>query len=310
MKPLFLIAMLLWILPAPALTQPAGTQPAGTQPAGAQPAGGDTPPGSPIAIGTHYSLSAAALGDTREVNVWLPDGYARATDRYPVVYLIDGALDQDFRHIAGLGSLASLSWTYGPFIIVGVQTRDRRAELTPPPGDPRYRTAFPESGGADRFRRFLREQVIPFVEARYRTNATRAVMGESLAGLFVVDTLLRAPALFSDYIAISPSLWWDDRRPLNQPLPEAIAHKRLFLAAADEGGTMQDGIDRLRRSLGRLPPGRIEVRYADYSRTATHDTVYHRAAEAALRWLYPAAPYDNGPTPWFMIEGASPPVKR
>ncbi|WP_054439256.1 alpha/beta hydrolase [Novosphingobium sp. ST904] len=167
--------------------------------------------GQPIELGTRYELRSAVLGDTREVNVWLPTGYDKSADRYPVVYLLDGGLDQDFVHIAGLGSLASLSWTYGPMIVVGVQTKDRRAELTSRPTDPRYLSAFPESGGADRFRRFLRDEVIPFVEARFRSGDRRALMGESLAGLFVVDTLLNDPTLFGDYVAVSPSLWWDDR---------------------------------------------------------------------------------------------------
>jgi predicted alpha/beta superfamily hydrolase len=125
---------------------------------------------SPIEVGTSYRLHSAHLGDDRQLNVWLPTGYGTSNDRYPVVYLLDGAPDQDFHHVAGLGQLASLSWTFGPMIIVGIQTRDRRAELTSRPGDARYLTAFPESGGAGRFRRFLREEAIPLVEARFRTG--------------------------------------------------------------------------------------------------------------------------------------------
>src|SRR3546814_7762981 len=60
-------------------------------------------------------------------------------------------------------------------------------ELTPAPEDARYRAAFPESGGSLHFRKFLETEVIPFIEARYRTGERRAVMGESLAGLFVID---------------------------------------------------------------------------------------------------------------------------
>ena len=76
---------------------------------------------------------------------------------------------------------------------------------------------------------------------------------------------------------------------------------------ADEGGTMQNGVELLRALLAATPSQSISVRYADFSATATHSTVYHRSAEDALRWLYPATPYDGGPTPWYMIEGASPP---
>lgn len=265
----------------------------------------------PIQIGTSYGIQSAVLGDARELNVWLPVGYEKSNDRYPVIYLLDGGLDQDFQHIAGLGHLASLSWTYGPVIIVGVQTKERRAELTSKPSDARYLAAFPESGGADRFRQFLRQEVITFVERRFRTGERRAIMGESLAGLFVVNTLLRDPTLFKDYVAISPSLWWDDRRPLRR-LNKTMGSKdlsgtRLYLAMADEGGTMQDGVQRLRALLAAEPFQSISVRFADFSATAKHSTVYHRSAEEALRWLYPAPPYDGGPTPWYMIEGASPP---
>ncbi|WP_230635581.1 alpha/beta hydrolase [Sphingomonas sp. Leaf4] len=293
MRPILAILTLLLLLPGIAMARP-------------------TSAGTPIAIGTSHRIDSIVLGDRRELNVWLPEGYATSATRYPVVYLLDGARDQDFPHVAGLASLASLSWTFGPFIVVGIQTRDRRAELTPPPVDPRYRSAFPASGGAPRFRRFLEREVIPFVERRYRASGKRALMGESLAGLFVVDTLLTQPALFGDYIAVSPSLWWDDRRALRDPALATrlarAANVRLFLAHADEGGTMQDGIDRLRAALAPLPPGMVMLRYADHRTDATHATVYHRAAEEALRWLYPAPPYDNGPTPWFMIEGASPPA--
>ncbi len=278
----------------------------------AQVPGGDAVPAKPIQIGTSYQIKSAVLNDVRELNIWLPTGYDKSKDRYPVIYLLDGALDQDFVHIAGLGHLASLSWTYGPVIIVGVQTRQRRAELTARPSDPRYLSAFPESGGADRFRQFLKDEVLPFVEARFRTGDRRALIGESLAGLFVVDTLLNQPALFNDYVAISPSLWWDDRRPLRR-LDKAgkidgLSKARLYLAVGDEGGTMQDGIERLRAFLARQPATSLTVRYDDFSKSASHSTVYHHAAEEALRWLYPAPPYESGPTPWFMIEGASPPA--
>jgi predicted alpha/beta superfamily hydrolase len=136
-------------------------------------------------------------------------------------------------------------------------------------------------------------------------------MGESLGGLFVVDTLLDQPSLFDDYVAISPSLWWDDRLLLNGASSRLRAAdgtgRRLYLAVADEGGTMQQGVDQLREALGRSGAETIEWRYSDRSTIATHATVYHSAAEEALRWLYPAPPYDLGPTPWYMIPDAAPP---
>jgi hypothetical protein len=268
--------------------------------------------GAPIVIGTTHVLRSAVLGDERQINVWVPPEHEQGTERYPVVYLLDGALDQDFHHIAGLAQLGSLSWTFGPVIVVGVQTKARRAELTPPASDPRYRAAFPESGGAERFRRFLETEVIPFVEARWRAGPRRAIMGESLAGLFVVDTFLKQPDLFQDYVAVSPSLWWDDRADMRRIEALLARHgpsdRRLYVAVADEGGTMQDGVDRLRAALLERPPEGMDLRYSDRSETETHATIYHGAAEEALRFLYARPPIDYGPTPWFMIEGAWPPL--
>lgn len=268
----------------------------------------------PIQTGISHELRSEVMGDIRQINIWLPPGYERSQDRYSVVYLIDGALDQDFHHIAGLAQLGSLSWTFGPLIVVGVQTRQRRAELTPHAEDARYRSAFPDHGGADRFRLFLEREVVPLIEGNYRAGPRRALMGESLAGLFVVDTLLRRPVLFHDYVAISPSLWWDDRRPMrdaSRRLHKNVpTDRRLYLAIANEGGTMQEGVDLLRKALSQQGAGSVTVRYSDRSASATHSTIYHGAAEDALRWLYPMPPYDPGPTPWSMIEGASPPSAR
>lgn len=274
------------------------------------PAPTSAPEGAPITLGASYTIRSDVLGDERQINVRAPQG-GEDGRRYTTLYVIDGALDQDFTHIAGLGQLGELSWQYEPLIIVGVQTRTRIHELTPPAIDERYRGAFPNAGAAADFRRFLEQEVIPFVETRYPTGARRAVMGESLAGLFVVDTMLRRPALFNDYIAISPSLWWDDRawaRGAEDALArQSASDRRLYLAIANEGGTMQDGVDLLRRAID-AAPGRISLHYADRSATDSHSTIYHGAALDALRRLYPMPPYDYGPTPWYMIEGASPPA--
>lgn len=278
---------------------------AAAPPALAQPA-----PARPIELGVRHELASQVLGDTRELNVWAPAGYAEGSQRYSVVYVLDGAVDQDYLHIAGLGQLGELSATFGPVLIVGVQTRQRVAELTPPATDARYRTAFPQAGGAERFRRFLRTEVMPFIAQHYPVGDRAAIMGESLAGLFVVDTLLAEPGLFADYIAISPSLWWDDRRALRQaaqPLSRSEATgRRLYLAIANEGGTMADGVGMLKRAVEALPAGRLAFRFSDRSATETHSTIYHAAALDALRWLYAAPPQSYGPTPWYMQEGAAP----
>jgi predicted alpha/beta superfamily hydrolase len=270
--------------------------------------------GTPITIGTSYTLHSTTLGDERQINVWAPADYDSAENanrRYNVLYVLDGGLDQDFEHIAGLGQLGALSWTYEPLIVVGIQTKDRRAELTRRPQDPRHAAEFPQAGGARRFQDFIATEVIPFVEANYRTGEGRALMGESLAGLFVVDTFLHRHGLFRDYIAISPSLWWDDQhfaRDGGHDLEgRAALNRRLYLAIANEGGATQAGMNRFLGLLEAAPRGSFTWRYSDRSATETHATIYHGAALEALRWLYAMPEPNYGPTPWYYEENGSPP---
>jgi predicted alpha/beta superfamily hydrolase len=265
--------------------------------------------GVPIAAGTSYTLHSRVLGDDREVNVWLPPDYEKSKARYSVVYVVDGARDQDFPHIAGLGQLGALSGTYESLVIVGVQTRNRQHELTFQPHDARYLRAFPQGGGADDFRRFLSEEVLPFVDTHFRTGPKRALMGESLAGLFVVDTFLKTPSAFDDYIAVSPSLWWDDRALTRDARVLLAKHdaspRRLYLTLGDEGGITRHAMDELTAALkAQKASGWM---FVDRAASETHATIYHGAALDAFRHFYALPPYPMGPAPWWNTEGASPP---
>jgi len=266
--------------------------------------------GTPIIAGTSYTLHSKILGDDREVNVWLPTSYAKSTTRYTVLYVLDGARDQDFGHIAGLGQLGELSATYETLIVVGVQTRKRIYELTPKAADPRYLKAFPQNGGAPEFRRFLNEEVVPFIDAKFRTGSRRALMGESLAGLFVVDTLLESPRSFDDYIAVSPSLWWDDRALTRHgaALPPAndLKGRRLYLTVGNEGGLGRTGLNDLIAALSAHPQNGLVWNFVDRKASETHATIYHVSALDALRTFYKLPPYDTGPNPWWNVEGGTP----
>ena len=96
----------------------------------------------------------------------------------------------------------------------------------------------PRVGGSEPFRRFIRDELMPEVRSRYRTTDEAGIVGESLAGLFVVETFLLAPELFDIYIAIDPSLWWNDEKLVDgaderlRSRPKLA--KTLYLATSDE----------------------------------------------------------------------------
>ena len=244
--------------------------------------------GQPIVIGKSYSLPAAAFGDERTVNVYLPSDYAAdAGKTYPVLYLIDGGTDQDFLHIVGTTQLGAIWGRSQDVIVVGIASKDRRSELVGPTSDPELLAKYPTAGHSAAFRHFLRDAVKPFVAANFRTNGRDGVIGESLAGLFIVETYLREPDLFGSYAAISPSLWWDKESLSNEAaalIGPRQAGKRLYLATANEGADMQTSVDRLVAALGQAQ----DWCYAPRD-NLTHATIYHAVSPTALQFLFPPA---------------------
>ena len=259
------------------------------------PAAAQVPEPTPVVIGQSYALPSAIYDATREINVWLPPGYAESGRSYPVLYLLDGGQDQDFHHISGLAQLGTVNGTTRDVIVVGVASVDRRNELALPTLNAELIARYPTQGQSDRFRRFLAGEVLPFVEARFRTSGETALMGESLAGLFVVETFLKEPRMFDAWVAVSPSLWWDD----GQLARQAGAHLRdhsndsrtLILTMGDEGAEAMALMETLTGNLrDHAMPG---VTWDFRPRpTESHATIYHGAALDAFRQLY-TAPLPN-----------------
>jgi len=258
---------------------------------GAFPASAQTPQPAPIVMGQSYDLPSTVMGGPREINVWLPPGHGEGGRRYPVLYLLDGGQDQDFHHISGLAQLGTVNGTTRDVIVVGVASLDRRNELALRSANPGIVATWPTQGQSARFRRFLAEEVIPFVEGTFATDGTSVLMGESLAGLFVVETMLKEPALFDTYVAVSPSLWWDDGELAGQAATLLAAHpagaRTLMLTIADEGGQMQAAMDVLVAALRSSAPPDLTWTY-DPRPDESHATIYHGAAMDAFRALFPS----------------------
>lgn len=248
--------------------------------------------GKPIVIGASYDLPSKTLNQTRRINVWLPPGYDAAADKtYPVLYLLDGGEAEDFHHITGVAQVGGMNGYLADMIVVGVAGIDRKHDFTAPSSDPEDRKLLPTSGGSAAFRRFLADELQPYVQARYRTSGRSVLIGESLAGLFVVETFLKQPALFDGYVAISPSLWWD-RGSLASGAAAALdaqppGTRSLYLSVGDEGGGMAKGATDLAEALKTHTPNGLQVRYEPRPQEH-HNTIYHPAALSALRWLFPA----------------------
>lgn len=244
---------------------------------------------TPIVIGRSYALPSRVMGQTREINVWLPPGYERSGQTYPVLYVLDGGQDQDFHHISGIAQLGTIVGTTRDVIVVGIASVDRRNELALPTENAELIARYPTQGQSDRFRRFVSDEVMPFIEGRFRTNGDTALMGESLAGLFVVETFLKEPQMFDAFVAVSPSLWWDGGRLARQSGAHLRDHsndpRTLILTLGDEGEEMQAPMDVLIANLrDHALPG---VTWDFTPRPSeSHASIYHGAALDAFRRLY------------------------
>lgn len=208
-------------------------------PLSAQSSGEPAAPGDPIPPHATFTVASAALGEARVINVYTPPGYDSAAGvAYPVLYMPDGGVAEDFPHIANtIDSLIGLD-AIEPVIVVGIENTERRRDLTGPTAVASDSTIAPRVGGSAAFREFIRDELMPEIRTRYRTGGETTIVGESLAGLFIVETFLLEPTLFDNYIALSPSLWWSDSELVRTAGARIGAltglERTLYLTSADE----------------------------------------------------------------------------
>lgn len=251
-----------------------------------------------LAIGETFTIDSRVLGETRRINVFVPTIYGEAIDApLPVLYMPDGGMSEDFLHVAGLVQVSVSNGSMRPFMLVGIENTERRRDMTGPTTNAEDLAIAPRVGGSAAFRRFLADELVPAVEQRYRTTDERAIVGESLAGLFVLETFFLAPELFDSYVALDPSLWWADEELLASAqarlAERSLAGKAVFLASSREP-ELSALASRLADVLAAHAPAGLVVHHERLT-DETHGTLYHPAALRAFRTLFSAPPAPAGP---------------
>jgi hypothetical protein len=257
------------------------------------PAGPAPPPSlpstgaSPLTLGETFQLESKILGERRVINVYLPPSCSQGAARCPVLYMPDGGMDEDFPHILGSLDVSIKNHIIRPVILVGIANTERRRDLVGPTSVAAEQKASPHAGGAQRFRRFLREELKPAIAARYRVAPDSTIIGESLAGLFVLETLLVEPDLFDGYIAVDPSGWWNQQAVVRSAPARFAAWsagpRTLYLAFAQENATY-GGAEVLLDALRTARPSGLTWRYQ--ALPEHHDTIFPVAALQALRTVF------------------------
>jgi predicted alpha/beta superfamily hydrolase len=190
------------------------------------------------------SIFSKTLNEHRQFWVQLPENYNLDSKiNYPVLYVLDG-----FSLKSTLETVYNNYWGhYLPhMILVGISNRENRTrDLTISKIETRRGGAIDdETGGADNFTKFIEEELLPYIDIKYKTTPYRTLIGHSYAGLFTINTLLNHQHLFANYIAIDPSIEWDNQKQLKEAkiklATESYKGKSLFVSLAAEQLNMQD----------------------------------------------------------------------
>lgn len=244
----------------------------------------------PVPEHLSFKMRSAVLNEERTINIWTPRGYAESRQDYPVLYMLDGGIKEDFPHIANTLAELSRSGAIAPIVLVGIQNTERRRDLTPSSTTEYDRKYAPMTDGASPFRRFIREGLFPEIGRRLRVTEDRAVVGESVAGLFVIDTLMREPDLFDRYIAMDPALWWDDHRIVRQAkttLPRLGARPKKLWFAGSGAEDIRLHTQALAEILEESGPATLTLTYAPRPKEK-HNTIFRATKAEAFRWALPS----------------------
>ena len=203
--------------------------------------------GNLIVVGKRDSIYSNILGEGRNIWVYVPESASVPGKKFPVVYLLDG--DSHFYSVMGM--IQQLSSVNGntvcpEMIVVGIPNTDRTRDLSPTHVDVERgdSTFVRTSGGLPKFTSFLADELMPYIESHYPVTPYKMYIGHSFGGLAVIYTLLNRPELFTSYVAIDPSLWWDSEVVLTMidslEKPAKFDNKSLYLAVAN---TMPAGME-------------------------------------------------------------------
>lgn len=240
----------------------------------------------PFVLGSIEEIQSNVLSEKRILNIYLPEGYNQNdTIKYPVIYLLDGSADEDFIHITGLVQFLSYSWIdmVQKSIVVGIANVDRKRDFTYPTTIEKDKKDFPTTGSSAKFISFLENELQPFIEKKYNTSSSKTIIGQSLGGLLATEILFKKPELFSKYIIVSPSLWWDNESLLNNPKLtfKDNSRKLVYIGVGKEHKVMIKDAKRLSKLLKKYKND-IDVTY-DFFEKEDHGTILHQAVYTAFR---------------------------
>jgi predicted alpha/beta superfamily hydrolase len=246
----------------------------------------------PLLIGYQTTIQSQVLGEARDIFVYLPANYGSRDDAFPVMLLLDAR--SSFHHTtAAVDSLSRLR-LIPEMIVVGIPNTDRTRDFSVNQGE---RTGRQRRGGADAFLDFIEQEVLVWVDDRFRTVPHRTMVGHSLGASLACYTLATRPHLFQSFVLHSPAISGDERRLADGEV--AMTQRvRAGLGALDDrprrvfatmsGVEAEEWIQdwkRLRRVFRSRAPDSLELRHEDLPEES-HASIPLVATVPGLRWLF------------------------
>lgn len=238
-----------------------------------------------IQIGESLVFASENLEANIRISISVPDTHRiGSTHRYPVLYLLDGYYL--FRPVVGNLSYLSAFVETPEMIVVALHPNNKALNFTPSVGEGMEQN----SGEAQAFLSFIAEELIPFVDKNYPADDFRVLFGHSISGLFSYWTMNTAPDLFGAYIAISPSLWWDEEIVValsnTGALKKVSGLKRsLYLNLANEPGMMRKAYENTIQALTQNAPESLRW-HTELLPEETHASTPLPSSIRALRWIF------------------------
>ena len=240
----------------------------------------------PIPVHDSFSIASKYVNETRVINIWTPPKYNKNTDSLPVIYMPDGGIKEDFPHIANTLSKLIENKRIPPIILVGIENTLRGRDLTGASVVKEDEQYCPLSDGAKNFRAFITEELVTEINTKYRTTDKKGIIGESLAGLFVMETFMLQPNEFDFYISIDPSLWWNNHY-LEKNAARYLSNisskttKLWFAGSAAEDISVHT--NKLAKTLENTTSDALIWNYSDEP-NEKHSTIFRATKEKALIW--------------------------
>jgi uncharacterized protein len=203
------------------------------------------------------TIKSTSTGRSYDLYVRKPVDYDKnKQQKYPVLYLLDG--QWDFKLLDSVIGGLLYDKVIPDILVVGIAYSGehpdygalRAIDYTPVPGDAKG------SGEGPKFLSFLKAELIPLIEANYRADPARRILGgHSFGGLFTLYAMFTDPSLFWGYLAGSPDIVFANNFIVRQEEEFAKSHKdlpvRIFFATGGGESLVTPGIAFVRTFAGR-----------------------------------------------------------